>query len=391
MTTITLQPILHNHAENIALQFEADNALNNTVKRIKNIRWSKRNKCWYLPLSKENYSLICRVLKDKALLDAEPLKTWLEKRKQVEATLPPGRKAVMTNQVFRSPVFRLSESNVAALQQFVNHLTLKAYSPATINTYRNEFIQLLQALKEKPVTDLTADDLKRYMQFCMEKGGISENTAHSRLNALKFYFEQVLHREKFFWEIPRPKKKQQLPKVFSQNDVTAIINSIHNVKHKTMVMLAYSAGLRVSEVVALKTYQVDSSRMTIFLQAAKGKKDRVVTLSPVLLVMLREYAREYKPGKRGYLFEGVEKGTPYSTRSLQEVLAKAKKKAGVMKPGSVHSLRHSFATHLVERGTDVTMLQKLLGHNDLKTTMLYLHTSNKDLLKIVSPLDDLQL
>jgi site-specific recombinase XerD len=211
------------------------------------------------------------------------------------------------------------------------------------------------------------------------------------MNAIKFYFEQVLKKEKIFWEIPRPKKRQQLPNLFSQQEVAAIINSLENKKHRTMVMLAYGAGLRVSEVVALKTYHIDSKRMTIFIQAAKGKKDRIVGLSPVLLVMLREYAAAYRPKKNGYLFEGRINGTPYSARTLQEVLQAAKRKVGVMKPGSVHSLRHSFATHLIEKGTDVTMIQRLLGHNNIKTTLIYLHTSNKDLLKVISPLDDLDL
>jgi site-specific recombinase XerD len=131
--------------------------------------------------------------------------------------------------------------------------------------------------------------------------------------------------------------------------------------------------------------------MTIFISQAKGKKDRMVGLSPVLLVMLREYAKEYNPKKTGYLFEGSAAGSQYSTRSVQEVMQSAKTKAGVMKPGGVHSLRHSFATHLIEKGTDVTMIQKLLGHNDIKTTLIYLHTTNKDLLKVISPLDDLKL
>jgi site-specific recombinase XerD len=229
------------------------------------------------------------------------------------------------------------------------------------------------------------------MVYAMEKLGINENTAHSRLNALKFYFEQVLHKEKFFWEIPRPKKTTEIPKIFNQDEIAAIINSLKNRKHKVMLMLAYSAGLRVSEVVSLKTFEIDSNRMTILISQAKGKKDRMVSLSPVLLVMLREYAGEYKPDKKGYLFEGSVKGTAYSTRSLQEVIQAAKTKAGVIKPGSIHALRHSFATHLIDKGTDVTMIQKLLGHNDLKTTLRYLHTSNKDLLKIISPLDDLKL
>ena len=238
---------------------------------------------------------------------------------------------------------------------------------------------------------MTVGDIKRYMVYAMQQVGINEHTAHSRLNALKFYFEQVLGREKFFWEIPRPKKPLDLPRIFNQDEIAAIINSIKNKKHKAMLMLAYSGGLRVSEVVSIKTYDIDSTRMTIFIRQAKGKKDRVVSLSPVLLVMLREYALEYKPDKTGYLFEGNTKGTPYSTRSLQEVLQAAKSKAGIIKPGSIHSLRHSFATHLIDKSTDVTMIQRLLGHNDLKTTLRYLHTSNKDLLKIISPLDELKL
>ena len=225
----------------------------------------------------------------------------------------------------------------------------------------------------------------------MEKQGIGENAAHSRLNALKFYFEQVLGREKFFWQIPRPKKVQQLPRFFSQDEITAIIKAAGNIKHKTMLMLAYSSGLRVSEVVSIKAGNIDSKRMCILIEQAKGKKDRVTMLSPLLLIMLREYWKKYRPQKNGYLFEGQNKGAPYSTRSLQLILAAAKKKAGIMKPGSVHALRHSFATHLLDKGTDVTLIMKLLGHNDIKTTLRYLHVTNRDMMQIISPLDDLDL
>ena len=271
------------------------------------------------------------------------------------------------------------------------YLTLKAYSKSTLHTYLGEMKQLLLALKDIPADDLTPNHLKKYMVFCLEKLNLTENTLHSRINALKFYYEQVLHREKFFWDIPRPKKTSELPKTFNQDEIAAIINSIKNIKHKTMLMLAYSAGLRVSEVVSIKTYDIDSKRMTVMIRQAKGKKDRMAPLSPVLLVMLREYALKYKPDKKGWLFEGLVKGTPYSSRSLQEVIQSAKQKVGIMKPGSIHSLRHSFATHLIDRGTDISMIQKLLGHNDIKTTLRYLHTSNKDLLRIVSPLDELKL
>lgn len=289
------------------------------------------------------------------------------------------------------PIVPVHENNQHVLPAMKQALILKAYSPSTIKTYLNEMSQFLQAIKHFSANDFTVLRLKSYLQYCFEKLKLSENTMHSRINALKFYYEQVLGRERFFWEIPRPKKARQLPRFFSQDEITAIINSLGNKKHKAMLMLAYGAGLRVSEVIALKTSDIDSSRMSIFVRAAKGKKDRMVILSPVLLVMLREYAREYKPSKKGYLFEGNLKDGPYSARSLQEVLQAAKKKAGILKPGGIHSLRHSFATHLLEKGTDVTLIQKLLGHNDINTTMIYLHTSNKDLLRIVSPLDDLKI
>lgn len=331
----------------------------------------------------------------------EELKQYLLERKnyketpkvQLPLTVIPHKNAIVQKTVVQSlkQPAAISKENKEALRKFQQQLELKSYSPSTIKTYTNEFLQFLQLIKDKSANEFTVSRIKDYLQYCHFTLKLSENTLHSRINALKFYYESVLRREKFFWEIPRPKKQNQLPDFFNQDEIAAIINSVQNKKHKAMLMLAYSGGLRVSEVVSIRTYQIDSKRMTIFIKQAKGKKDRIVTLSPVLLIMLREYASDYKPAKNGYLFEGSAAGMPYSTRSLQEVLQAAKIKAGIMKPGSIHSLRHSFATHLIEKGTDVTMIQKLLGHNDLKTTLRYLHTSNKDLIKIISPLDNLKL
>jgi len=405
METIVLKPLYHRGKECLGIYFKKNARLQSLIQREVGSRWSKTNNCWYFPLSKNNYEKLAKTLQGKAELKIDELKKYLlDKKKGVitstaskttvekPATIVNIPKAAAPMNIRTQQfTFRLSKENEEALQKFKQMLILKSYSPSTTRTYTNEFLQFLHTIKEKPAQDFSVLRLKDYFQYCHTTLKLSENTLHSRINALKFYFEQVLKREKFFWDIPRPQKKQQLPKIFNQNEIAGIINSLENKKHKVMLMLAYSGGLRVSEVVNLKTYQVDSTRMTIFISQSKGKKDRIVTLSPILLVMLREYALLYKPDKKGYLFEGSIKGTPYSTRSLQEVLQNAKKKAGIMKPGGIHSLRHSFATHLIEKGTDVTMIQKLLGHNDLKTTMIYLHTSNKDLLKIMSPLDDLKL
>lgn len=371
----------------ILVKFEQDAALNKRMRAVPGSRWTKTYKGWLVPDTAENRKK-CGIAQARAV---SPGPGSLEPAESKQAApyhhLSQGQRPSSPTQ--RLP--RLCKENQQALERFLQELTLKAYSPSTIRTYRNEFLQLLQLLKDKPASELRPDDLRRYMAYAMEKEGIKENTAHSRLNALKFYYEQVLKKEKFFWEVPRPKKQQQLPRFFNQDEIAAIINATKNLKHKAMLMLSYSCGLRVSEVVAMKAGNIDSKRMCVLIEQAKGKKDRIAALSPVLLVVLREYWKTYKPLRNGYLFEGQNPGEPYSTRSLQLVLDAAKHKAGILKPGSVHALRHSFATHLLDKGTDVTMIMKLLGHNDLKTTLRYLHVTNRDMLQLISPLDDLKL
>jgi site-specific recombinase XerD len=273
--------------------------------------------------------------------------------------------------------------------QFIQQLKLKAYSPSTIRTYRNEFLQLLQTLNHHPVNELTPDDLKRYMIYAMEKQGISENTARSRLNALKFYFEQVLGKRKFFWQIPRPKRPLLLPKVLSEAELGKLFTALRNKKHKAMLFTIYSAGLRVSELVNLKIADIDSARMQIFIRQSKGKKDRYVNLSPVLLDILRAYVKDYRPKPKHYLFESEQSGRAYPVRTVQQIFSNAKHTAGISKEVGIHSLRHSFATHLLEKGTDIKYIKDLLGHFNIKTTERYLHVSKQKLVTIVSPLDDL--
>ncbi|MEI9958457.1 MAG: tyrosine-type recombinase/integrase [Ferruginibacter sp.] len=361
--------------------------MNDLIKKIPKVKWSQTYKCWYLPLSKSSFEAITTAVGNNATIASDNLKAYLQKRTAVAATLalPVKNSKPVKIPLPQAPVYKLGKENLQALELFMQQLALKAYSSSTIRTYRNEFLQLLQLLKTKPVNNLTVADIKRYMVYAMEKEGISENTAHSRLNALKFYFEQVLAREKFFWEIPRPKKANKLPKVISEEKILEGLLSIKNNKHKTLLLLAYSAGLRVSEVIQLKVTDINSDRMQININAAKGKKDRVATLSSSILIMLRVYYKEYKP--KEWLFEGQNKGEHYSSRSAQLVFKAAFKTLGLPNTCSFHSLRHSYATHLLENGTDITYIQKLLGHNDIKTTLRYTHVSNKTISKIESPLD----
>lgn len=279
--------------------------------------------------------------------------------------------------------------NAHVLPKMREQLVLKAYSSSTIRTYVNEMSQLLLLLGEKPADALTPAQLKRYLVYCLEKLKLSENTLHSRINALKFYYEKVLGRDKFFWEIPRPKKRLLLPKVLSEEELSALFKALGNKKHKAMLFTIYSAGLRVSELAALKIRDIDSSRMQILVEQAKGKKDRYVNLSPVLLDILRGYIKDCKPKPRKYLFESSQTGQAFPTRTIQRIFQLARQGAGIHKSVGVHSLRHSFATHLLEKGVDIRYIKDLLGHFNIKTTERYLHVRKEQLVNIVSPLDDL--
>lgn len=286
--------------------------------------------------------------------------------------------------VYEKLAHRIHPVNHAAMKRYIETLQMKAYSASTISTYTNEFSAFLTALKSYRAEDLKPERLRAYILYCINELKLSENLVHSRLNALKFYYEKVLHQEKFFTEIPRPKKPSSLPKAFSPTDVRAILQAGNNKKHLLMLQLCYGMGLRVSEVVNLKITHIDSKRMQVLVEAAKGKKDRYVQLPASVLPLLRTYYKEYQP--QHYLFEGVA-GGQYAIRSVQAVFKNAMKKARIKKPVGIHGLRHSYATHLLEYGTDVAFIQKLMGHRDIKTTLIYTNIANSQLAKIRSPLD----
>lgn len=214
----------------------------------------------------------------------------------------------------------------------------------------------------------------------------SSSALNQSLSAIKFLYEKTCNLPRRVFKIKRAAKEQQLPAVFGESEVKRILKAVENPKHHTMLCMAYAAGLRVSEIIALKVVDIDSRRMVINIRQAKGKKDRQVMLSEKLLKLLRSYAKEYKP--KAWLFEG-QYGEQYSNRALQLVIKATKEKAGVKKKGSIHAMRHSFATHLMEGGTDIFSIKELLGHTSIHTTTKYIHVSKKEISKIQSPLDKL--
>jgi integrase/recombinase XerD len=406
MKQVILKPLYHHGQECIGVYFENYSLLNGIVRKLAGAKWSQTNKCWYVPLSKENYNNLFLALKGKAEIEQSALYQYLVDRKKKSVVPKPASYSagqslqttlqknipVQINSLKKQSVAHnnsvIHTANAHIIPALQQTLVLKSYSPSTIKTYINEVGVFLRTIRHHPADKFSIERIKGYLQYCAEKLKLTENTLHSRMNALKFYYEQVLKREKFFWDIPRPKKATQLPKILSKEEMIRLLKAIENIKHKTMIMLGYACGLRVSEITALETKDLDEDRRLLLIRKAKGKKDRIVSLSPVMLVMLRDYQSKYKPEK--YLFEGQYKGTAYSTRSLELIIKAAKDKAGISKTGSMHMLRHSFATHLLEKGTDVVFIQKLLGHNDLKTTLRYLHVTNKDLVNILSPIEDIK-
>ncbi|MBS1610206.1 MAG: tyrosine-type recombinase/integrase [Bacteroidetes bacterium] len=412
MQKIKLQFLLHHHQECIGIYFDKNPSINKTIQENAGAKWSASNKCWYIPLSKENYNKLVSVLKNKVDIEKSGLHKYLLDKKQKETAISNiafrnsitvnsqlqlsevKKKAIYAPQPEKKPIViykiqKIHPINAHVLPAMQQQLKLRAYSPSTIKTYFNEMSQLLQTINSIPADALTPEHLRRYLVYCYEKLSLTENTLHSRINALKFYYEQVLGREKFFWEIPRPKKRHILPKVLGETEIRRLFTALQNKKHKAVLFTAYSAGLRVSEVVNLQLTHIDRSRMQLFIKDAKGKKDRYVMLSPVLLDILTNYYKTANPRPIKYLFEGPEPGTAYSASSMQRIFQIARKNAGIGKELSFHSLRHSFATHLLEKGIDIKYIKELLGHFDIKTTARYLHVKKEHLINIESPLDSL--
>lgn len=382
MAIVTLKPLFHRGQECIGIYFEKNYSLQKIIRTLKGIKWSQTNKCWYMSCLREHFENLKKILPANSILETKELKTYLEQRKTIADPSKPLK--AISYQIITTHI--LSDENLKAFEAMKNILVLKGYSRNTMRIYCNEFHHLLRLLGARSINSLEKSHILSYLLWLIKKKKYSEQHVHSTVNAIKFYFEKVMKYPPEFYDLPRPKKPQKLPTVLAGEEIITLIKKIDNIKHKTMIMTGYAGGLRVSEIVHLKITDIDSKRMTIHLRCAKGKKDRMVPLSKKLLAQLRIYVTQYKP--KEFLFEG-QGGGQYSTRSAQQVLQDAKKAAGITKSGSMHSLRHSYATHLLESGTDIRYIQDLLGHNTIKTTMRYTHVSNKVIGNIQSPLDKL--
>ena len=236
------------------------------------------------------------------------------------------------------------------------------------------------------MTNISVEEINNYLLELIRKGNISSSQQNQRINAIKFYYEKVLGREKFYYKIERPKRSNTLPNVLSTAEVKLMIDKTKNIKHKCIISLLYSAGLRRSELINLKLTDILSGQMQIKISNSKGNKDRYVGLSKHLLTLLRQYFLEYKP--KEWLIEG-QMGGQYSAGSILKTIKASARKAGIRRRVTPHMLRHSFATHHLESGTDLRYIQEFLGHSSSKTTEIYTHVAKTDFNKFKNPLDEL--
>lgn len=323
----------------------------NKIKRINGYKWDVDKKQWTIPFSDENLARL------KDLFKSEQL--HLE--------------------------FINNEANLKNIKIMEEQLRLKGYSFKTRATYIKHIKRFISFTDQK-LDLVTEEDIRKYILFL-----IDEQNSHSYVNqaisAIKFLCNETLKKDQMIESIPRPKKENKLPNVLSFEEVNKILGALENQKHRAILFLVYSSGLRVGEVVRLRPSDIDSQRMLIHVVQGKGRKDRYTLLSEVALNQLRKYYSLYKPEK--WLFPGQNKSEFLTERTVERIFEKARVLAKINKKASVHTLRHSFATHLLEGGTDLRFIQELLGHSSSKTTEIYTHVTQKNLSKIQSPLDKL--
>jgi len=271
-------------------------------------------------------------------------------------------------------------------EKMLEDLQLRGITPRTQKKYIREVRDLANYFKKSP-EELGEEEVKKYLVHLLEDRKLSTGTYKNYVAGIKFFYKTTLNREEVVEKIKYPKAKIKLPVVLDLAEVKTLLTVMENLKHRAILTITYSAGLRISETARLKVSDIDSKRMMVRVQQGKGYKDRYTILSQTALECLRQYWRQYRP--KEWLFEGQKEGTHICISSIRQIFLEAKERAGITKPASPHTLRHSFATHLIEAGTSLHHVQLLLGHRSPTTTTVYLHVSRMNLAQVTSPLDSI--
>ena len=370
---ITLRHYFINQERCVGILFYPNKVIQALIKQLPGVKWSKEYQVIYMKNNPENLNRIYETFRGVAWVNSK----YFFKNKPIN-TYGDGN-----GDISWAENRNLPEDYKKCPKEYLQKLQLKKYSNSTIKTYVMAFEKFMNHYKENDLSQLNENHIRDYLSTLVKKG-FSNSAINQAVNAIKFYYEIVLDMPNRFYEIDRPIKEHKLPKVLSKEEVLSIIDHTNNIKHRCIVSLLYSAGLRRSELINLKIPDIDSKRMLISVEDAKGNKDRYSLLSNTVLQDLRRYYLQYKPQK--YLFEGPH-NEKYSSTNIARIIKNAAEKAGIKKNVTPHMFRHSFATHLLENGTDLRNIQVLLGHNSLKTTEIYTHVATSSFNKIKKLLD----
>jgi site-specific recombinase XerD len=365
--SITLKHLLVEQKKCIGLQFSTNRVIQALVETLPDISWSQEFGMFYIPNNKNNLELIFKTFNGVAWVNGNYFFT----EKVVNEDNPALN---LENYRNRTP----KEGFKPCPEEYILKLELKRYSQNTVRNYVACFEAFINHYYEVDPIDLNEIDVRKYLQKLIQEGR-SNSYVNLAVNSIKYFYEIVHGMPNRFYSIERPRKEKHLPEVLSKEEIVKIINNTNNIKHKCIVALLYSSGLRRAELLNLKVTDIDSKRMVVIIKNAKGNKDRISVLSPSILKDLQNYYKEYLP--QNYLFEG-QKGDRYSATSVLTIVSVAAKKAGIYKKVTPHMLRHSFATHLLENGTDIRHIQLLLGHSSTKTTEIYTHVANRSFMEI---------
>ncbi len=378
---ITIEGCEIEEQKNLKIQFPFDHELIALIKTIDGTKWNPDLRCWMVENTSENLKMIFKTFKGKAWIDV----SMLFGKKNIgnqKLDIKPEKEELP-----QSPLVELSADTAAKIGHFTDYLRSKRYSEQTIKVYSGCLKTFFRFFSDKLPEQINNADLIAFNNTYILKNGLSASFQNQVVNAVKLFCRKVVNVKLDIAEIERPRREHRLPNVLSKEEVKAILQASVNLKHKAMLSLIYACGMRRSELLNLKPLDVDSKRGLLIIRNAKGKKDRVAPISEKIITLLREYYVAYRP--KNWLFEGQIKGERYSEKSLESVLKQSVAKAGIKKPVTLHWLRHSYATHLLESGTDLRYIQELLGHKSSKTTEIYTHVTDKSLQKIKSPFDDL--
>jgi len=365
---IQLDIFKHRGNTQIGIHFTYNFDAKEYIKKCDGVRWSATHTCFYVPYSASSFSNLSAHLKAK---------NWDIDTTKVDQF----RRKIAADKLYIKKYQEI-------VNKFGDWMAQKRYSDSTISTYTSAVKIFLRHYENKNLDEITEKDIIRFNQEYILANGFSATFQNQLISALKLFYRIYQNKHLDLENLERPKKSKYLPQILSIEEVENILNATSNLKHKVLLSIIYSAGLRIGEALNLRLSDIDSQRMLIHIRNAKGKKDRYVPLSKGLLPYLRDYYTVYKP--KEYLFSG-QKGGAYSQVSARQLYRRLVEKCGISKRVTLHTLRHSYATHLLESGTDIRYIQELLGHNSPKTTMIYTHVSSKNLQNIKSPFDKLSL